>query len=174
MVSGLSPGQVTVAQARVPVPQEKRSDELTVYSLAAVVLVLLFVFVPAFVFSVVVMIVPAVAVLIVVVVPVMVVFKAASRPLPVAAIVMAPFVVRNDPNRAGVRRARPVAPVPAIVSADRIPVALHPRVFTGILWFGAWRPNRNHPRRRWRADHNANRDLTVCAGRTCQERTSQH
>src|SRR5690349_13803082 len=93
-----------------------------------IVVILFFVFVPAFVFSVVMVIVvaPAVAVPNVLAVPVMVVFNSAAFPLPVAAVVMAALVARNDPDGALVRRTRPVAPVPGVAAVDRIPVAVHP------------------------------------------------
>src|SRR5690242_4149801 len=117
---------------------------------------------------------PAIAVPMALAVPVMVVFNTAALPLPVAAVVMTALVARNDPDGACIRRTRPVAPVPGVAAVDGIPVAVHPGVLTFKLWFGAWRPNRNHSRCGWRTDHNAHGDLTECAGRTCQERAGQH
>src|SRR5690348_17493600 len=81
-------------------------------------------FVPAFVLAVV--FVPAAAVAIAVMVPVMVVLEAPARTVPVAAVVAAPFIMWNDPDRALIRRTRPVALVPAIMTPIRIPVAVNP------------------------------------------------
>src|SRR5213593_429297 len=99
-------------------------------------------FVPAFVLAVV--FVPAAAVAIAVMVPVMVVLEAPARTAPVAAVVAAPFIGWNDPDRANIGRTRPVASVPGIMTVLRIPVALDPRVL--IFWAGALRANGDHSR----------------------------
>ena len=101
------------------------------------IVVVVTMFVPAFVLAVV--FVPAAVVAIVVMVPVMVVFEAPVLTVPVATVVAALFIVWNDPDRANIRRTRPVALVPAIMPPHRIPVAFDPHVL--IFWTGAWRAN---------------------------------
>ena len=101
-------------------------------------------FVPAFVLAVV--FVPATAVAIVVVVPVMVVLEAPARTAPVATVVAAFFIMWNEPDGANIRRPRPVASVPVIMTFRRIPVAVDPHVFV-IFRIGAGRAHGDHPRR---------------------------
>jgi hypothetical protein len=84
---------------------------------------------------------PATVVPIAVMVPVMVVLEAPMRTPPVATVVAALFIVRNDPDRALIRRKRPVASVPVIMTLHRIPVAIDPHVLVFIFGIGAWRAN---------------------------------
>ena len=71
-------------------------------------------FVPALVLAVV--LVPATVVPIAVMVPVMVVLETPARTSPIATVVAALSIVWNDPDRANIRRTRPVASVPVIVT----------------------------------------------------------
>src|SRR5262245_25972796 len=119
--------------------------------LVAIVVITIF-FVPAFVLAV--ALVPATAVPIALVVPVMVVLETPARTSPVANVVAALFIVRNDPDRAKIRRTRPVASVPVIVTVRRIPVAVDPHELV-IFRFGAWRANGDHSGWRRCADLNA-------------------
>jgi hypothetical protein len=111
--------------------------------LVAIVVVVIFL-VPAFVLAVV--FVPATAVAVVVMVPVMVVLEAPARTAPIATVVAALFIVWNDPDRANIRRTRPVAPVPVIMTLRRIPVAVDPRVRV-VFRIRAWRAHGDHSRR---------------------------
>src|SRR5215467_888554 len=120
-------------------------------SLVTIVVVTIL-FVPALVLTVV--FVPATVVPIAVMVPVMVVLETPLRTTPVATVVAALFIVRNNPNRANIRRTRPVAAVPVIVTVHRIPVAVDPRVLV-IFRFGAWRTSGNHSRCGRRSDLNS-------------------
>ena len=117
--------------------------------------------VPTLVLAVVVVAVfmPAATVPIVVAVPMMVVFEMSARAVPVSAVVAPAFIPWHNPDCALIRPARPVAPVPVVVSADRIPVAFHPGVLIDVLWFGARRPNRIHTWLRWRSDDDSDRNL---------------
>jgi len=63
-----------------------------------------------------------------VVVPPMIMFEAAARPMPVTGVIAALEVVRLYPVRAWIRCARPIAIVPAVMLAFRIPVAFNPFV----------------------------------------------
>ena len=98
-------------------------------------------------------------------VPVVVVIEAAVGTVPIAAIEAAAFMPRADPASSRVRRARPITFVPAIVFADRIPVAFDPHEI--------WRRLRGHDddgsRGWWRADLNANGNLGLC-GCACQQK----
>src|SRR5215470_17640736 len=100
-------------------------------------------FIPAFVLAVV--FVPTTAVALPVMIPVMVVLEAAVRPAPVATVVAALFIVWGDPDRANIRRTRPVA---------SMPVAVDPHVLV-IFRIGAWRTNGDHSRRGRCADLNS-------------------
>src|SRR5215467_4324359 len=110
--------------------------------LVAIIVVTIF-FVPAFVLAVV--FVPATMVPIAVMVPVMVVLETPVRTSPVATVVAALFIVWNDPDRANIRRTRPVASVPVIMTVYRIPVAVDPHELV-IFRIGAWRANGDHSR----------------------------
>ena len=116
---------------------QKCPAEINSNFLVAIVVPMLFV--PAFVLAVVFM--PATVVPTAVMVPVMVVLESPARTSPVATVVAAVFIVWNDPDRANVRRTRPVAAVPVIVTFHRIPVAVDPRVLVFIFGIGAWRAN---------------------------------
>src|SRR5215472_15749996 len=118
--------------------KKKCPAEIQSNFLVAIIVVTMF-FVPAFVLAVV--FVPATAVPIAVMVPVMVVLETPVRTSPVATVVAALFIVWNDPDRANIRRTRPVAAVPVIVTFHRIPVAVDPRVLVFIFGIGAWRAN---------------------------------
>lgn len=65
-------------------------------------------------------------------VPVVVMLDTATVPLPVARKELAPVMVGRHPARSNVWRPSPIACVPVIMPADRIPIAPHPNVI------GAW------------------------------------
>ena len=98
-------------------------------------------FVPAFVLAVV--LVPATVVPIAVMVPVMVVLEPPMWTAPVTSVVVALSIMWNDPDCANIRRTRPVASVPVIMTVRRIPVAGDPHVLV-IFRIGAWRANGDH------------------------------
>ena len=94
---------------------------------------------------------------IVVMVPAVVVFEAAMIALPVAFEELATVIARTDPAGTLVRRPSPVSPVPTVVTAHGIPVALDP----DVVWRWAhWRHDNRTGRRR-RANPDADRDLRV-------------
>src|SRR5262249_10851770 len=129
--------------------------------LVAIVVAVIF-FVPTFVLAVV--FVPATVVAIMIMVPMMVVLDAPARTVPVATVIVATFVVWNDPDRADISRTRPVASVPGIMALRRIPVAVDPHV-PAISRIGAWRAHGDHSRRGWCADLDSNGHLAECCGR---------
>jgi hypothetical protein len=99
----------------------------------------------------VVVIVPAFVVSIVVMIPVVVMVQTAVIAIPIAGEIAFAVMVRDDPARAGVGRARPVAVVPAIVPSVGIPVAFDP---DEILPWAAGNHG-DHAGRRGRADLDA-------------------
>lgn len=139
-----------------------------------VVVAILILFVPAFVLAVVVVIVvifPAAAVTVAIAVPVMVVLEVAARTIPIAGVVAAAFVARNDPTGTFIRRTRPVAAMPDVVAADGIPIAFDP----GVLIFraGANRTDRVDARWRRRSDLNTNGNLAECRRRASKNRARE-
>src|SRR5215472_7928901 len=114
---------------------------LSIFLVAIIVFTMFFV--PAFVLAVVFM--PATAVPIAVMVPMMVVLETPVRTSPVATVVAALFIVWNDPDRTDIRRTRPVASVPIIMTVHRIPVAVDPHELV-IFRIGAWRANGHYSR----------------------------
>ena len=91
------------------------------------VVILAMIFVLAAVTAVVVTIVaPAVAVTVVVAIPAVAMLEVAVVAVPVASVVAAMFMARPDPVRADIRRATPIAAMPAVMSFDGIPVAFDP------------------------------------------------
>jgi len=61
----------------------------------------------------------------------------------VASVIVALSIMWNDPDCANIRRTRPVASVPVIMTVRRIPVAGDPHVLV-IFRIGAWRANGDH------------------------------
>ena len=61
-------------------------------------------------------------------VPAMVMGQVAALAFPATLEILSADVIRRDPVRAFIRRPRPVAVVPPIVSSLRIPVALDPEI----------------------------------------------
>src|SRR5262245_41610973 len=100
-------------------------------------------------------IVPAAVVAIMVVVPFVTVFKTAVRAIPISAVEPYTVMARAYPARTKIGRTRPVAGMPAIVSADRIPIAVNPKIFRA---WSNW-PFHDYSWRRRSADANPNRDL---------------
>ena len=94
--------------------------------------VIVAVLVTAAVFAVVVVIVvilPAATVAIMVPVPVVVVLEVAARTIPITGVEASAIVARTDPASAFIRRASPIAAVPDIMAADRVPITIDPGVF---------------------------------------------
>ena len=85
-----------------------------------------------------------------VVVPAMIMRYNAVGAFPVAIEESFSIVARSHPDGAFIRRAGPVAVVPAVMAADRVPVAIDPNESRARRG----RPN-HHARRRRRADPNA-------------------
>jgi hypothetical protein len=110
-------------------------------------------------------VVPAI-VPIVIVVPTVIVLQAAVVPIPVTRVVLLPVVVRFHPSGARVGRPRPVAFMPSIVVAGRIPVAAYKRVIRSRTW----RRNANQAGRRGRADSDAKGNLSL----RCRCASQQH
>src|SRR5215471_11087483 len=108
--------------------------------------------IPTFVLAIV--FVPPTVVALKVMIPVMVVLEASVRTAPVATVVAALFIVWGDPDRANIRRTRPVASMPVIMTVHRIPVAVDPHVLV-IFRIGAWRANGHHSGRRRCANLNS-------------------
>lgn len=79
---------------------------------------------------------------IVIAVPMMIVFAAAALAIPIASEELRPIVVGGDPSGPSIWRPRPITVMPAVVSPDRIPIAVHPKIFGT----GSRRKNPNHAR----------------------------
>jgi hypothetical protein len=110
---------------------------------------------------VVVVITPAVAIShAAVAVPAVIVLEATAVTIPVTAVELATFIARANPGGACVRRTGPVAFVPTVTTAVRIPISINPVVV------GPWRhrphPNHTGPRR-W-TDSDAHSDLRRAEG----------
>jgi hypothetical protein len=98
-------------------------------------------------------------------IPVMVVVDVAARAVPIARIEATAFMARSNPARSSIGRASPITFMPAIVAADRVPVAANPHEIGCGL-----RGHDDHGARGWwRADLNADRNLGLC-GRACQQK----
>jgi hypothetical protein len=93
-----------------------------------------------------------VAVTVMVVVPVVVMLNAAAVACPVPYEVSFSIVMRRHPSGALIRGLSPIARVPFVMMAYRIPIPLHP----DESWTGLVRLVVNHSRWRRRADGNAN------------------
>jgi hypothetical protein len=117
----------------------------------------------------VVVVVPAVAIAVFVFVPAVVVLEAAAVSVPIAREVLLAVVVWRDPVRARVRRAGPVAGVPLVVLAVRVPIALHPDEVRPRA-----RRHLNNPGRRGRANSDPERNLGArCCGAQHREGSDQ-
>jgi hypothetical protein len=88
-------------------------------------------------------------------VPVMVVFAPAAVAIPVPFKEALSVVAGPNPACAGIGWTSPVSGMPPVTVSHRIPVSFHPDEFRA--W--ARREHPNHSRRRWRSDHDSNRDL---------------
>ena len=128
--------------------------------------VIVAVFVAAFVFAVVVVIVvaPAATVAVVIAVPTMVMLEVAARTIPIAGVEAFAVMAGADPAGAFIRRTSPVAAVPNVVAANRVPIALDPCVFG--FGTGADRAHSVDARWRRRSDLNTNGNLTECRRRS--------
>src|SRR5215467_11549502 len=139
------------------------------------IVVIAVVLIPTFVLTVVVVIVvmPTIAVAIMVMVPLVIVLHPSARAVPVTTVIAATFIVWNNPGRAFVRTTRPIARVPVIVPADRIPVTIYPGILRLVLRLRTWRPSDNHPRRWWCSNLNPNGYLAERCRCSSQECTRQ-
>ena len=136
--------------------------------------VIVAVLVAAAVFAVVVVIVvilPATTVAIMVPVPVMVVLEVAAGTIPITGVETSTIVARTDPAGAFIRRASPIAAVPDIMAADRVPITIDPGVFR--FGAGADRTDCIDARWRWRSDLNADGNLAECRGRSNKNRARE-
>jgi len=130
------------------------------------VIVVVAVLVAAFVFAVVVVIVvaPAATVTVVIAVPMMVMLEVAARTIPIAGVEAFAVMAGADPAGAFIRRTSPVAAVPNVVAANRVPIALDPCVFG--FGTGADRTHSVNARWRGRSDLNTDGNLTECRWRS--------
>jgi len=81
-----------------------------------------------------VMIVPAVAV----VIPVVIVLEAVAAPIPIPYKILPTVMMRRNPTRAHIRRPRPGALVPPVVSSDGVPVTFDPdEIRARVRWKNA-------------------------------------
>jgi len=90
-------------------------------------------------------------------VPTVIVVYAAVVTFPVAFEKAVAVMVRPDPACPRIRRTGPIALMPAVVAVDRIPVSVNP----DVIRTRCDRPRAKHSRRRWRADSNADGELSV-------------
>jgi hypothetical protein len=102
-------------------------------------------------------VVVAILVTVVVLVPMVVVFEAAMVSVPVTRIKLLSIMVGFNPSRAFIRRPRPVAVMPPVVVADRIPVTAYP----GVLRARALGFNVNHTGTWWRTNSDTKRNLSL-------------
>jgi hypothetical protein len=76
--------------------------------------------------SVVILVPAAILVPVVVLVPAVIVFESATISVPVTRIELLSIMVRFDPSSTFIGRPRPVAFMPLVVVADRIPITAYP------------------------------------------------
>jgi len=86
-------------------------------------------------------------------IPTVIVIYPAALAFPIAREELAAFIARSDPLRAGVGRASPIAVMPAIASALRVPISVYPK----IVRSGRPGPRMNDAGRRRRPNSHANR-----------------
>ena len=84
-----------------------------------------------------------------------IVFDSATASLPVPRIISVAVVVWCNPTSSLVGWSSPIALVPFVMSSHRIPITLDPHA-SGIGHCG---DNRSYPGRRWRPNHDSNRNL---------------
>src|SRR5882672_8557394 len=106
-----------------------------------------------------------------VVVMIVIVVEAAARAIPITGIEASAIVARTDPARAFIRRTSPIASVPDVTAADRVPVAFDPTVFgfgAGADWTDCV-----DARWRWRSDLDADGNLAECRGSSNKNRARE-
>jgi hypothetical protein len=109
-----------------------------------------------------VVVVPAVFVVFVVVpvvavVRVVIVVNTAAISFPVTCIVPFAVVMRSNPVSPLVGRSSPIALMPFVMVANRIPIALYPcELRSWPFWY-----NHNRPDWRWRGNHDSNGNLCI-------------
>jgi hypothetical protein len=98
-------------------------------------------------------------------IPTMVVLHSAALALPVAIVITLSIVARRYPVRSAIGRTSPIPIMPAVVTLDRIPIAVDPNIIgTRSHW-----PNSNHARRRRWADP----DAKIYLSSKCQSNSQQ-
>jgi hypothetical protein len=90
-------------------------------------------------------------------IPVMVVVNPTMVSVPVANVILAALVARSDPRSAGVGRPSPIALMPSVAAAVRIPIPVHPVV----IGARSHRPHSNHPGTRWLTNPDSHGYLSV-------------
>ena len=90
-----------------------------------------------------------------IVIRVVIVFDSAPVSLPVPRIISVAVVVWRNPASSLVGWSSPIAFMPFVMSSHRIPIAFYPHASR----IGPCRDNRSHPDRRWRPNHDSNRNL---------------
>ena len=100
-------------------------------------------------------------------VPLVIVFELPARTLPVPFVELTAIVTGSDPGGTGIRQPGPIAIVPFVMPAGRIPITIYP-IETRTR--GDW-PNADDAWRRRRSDRDSDGDLTVkCAAGQEHER----
>jgi len=97
-----------------------------------VVFVILMLILVVILVSVVVLVPVMILVPVVVLVPTMIVFESAMISVPVTRVELLSIMVRFDPSSTFIGRPRPIAFMPFVVMADRIPITAYPHEL------GAW------------------------------------
>src|ERR1700731_3482708 len=97
----------------------------------------------------------ATGVAVVIMVPAVIVFDVAAIAVPIAGKELSSIMVRTHPARSFIGRPSPIARMPYVTTAHRIPVTIHPSEFGS----GSFRDYANHTRWRRRPDSDAQRNL---------------
>ena len=119
--------------------------------------------------AMVIMIFVAAMIAVMIFIPTVIMFYAAVFAFPITVVEAFAIVTWADPAGAGVRRARPVAFMPAIVSTHGIPITANP----DKIWSWLLRNHGNHAWRWWCANPYADRDLSVCGVRASKQKCEQ-
>ncbi len=90
-------------------------------------------------------------------VPLVIVLDAAMVAFPIARKKLPAIVMRANPVSPLVGRPAPISFMPAIMTAIRIPIPVHPKIARP----GSGGPDCHNPRRRRRSDANANANLSA-------------
>jgi hypothetical protein len=91
-----------------------------------------------------------------IVIPMVIVVVTALVSVPIAHKILFSIMARRDPARSRVRRSCPIAIMPSVDSAFRIPIAADPdELGAGLAW-----QNANDTGSRWRADSDSDGNLS--------------